>query len=74
MKYTQKTHPLLSNSTPITVDDPRPFLERIIDTIHCPDILEDDCFWKAMNEKVFNGGHVLVSQQTPTGTSVRILQ
>ena len=74
MKIINKLHPLLSDSTPVTVDDPRPFLERIIDTIHCPDILEDDCFWKAMNQKVFNGGHVLVSKTKSTGTSVKVLQ
>lgn len=74
MKIITTQHPFLYDTKPISVDDPRPFLERIIDTIHCPDILEDDDFWKAMNEKVLNSGHILLVQQTQTGTSVRIIQ
>jgi hypothetical protein len=75
MKLLQKLHPVLdgTDSLPTSEEDPRPFLERIVETVHCPDILEDRGFWEAMNNDVLKGGKLLISQETETGTRVRIV-
>ena len=73
MNITNKLHPLLENPTPDPIYDPRPFLERLVDTIDSPDIFEDREFWKAMDEQVLTQGRLLVTRSTEEGTSVRII-
>ena len=74
MKLIRPLHPLLEDAptAPTSPDDPRPFLERIVETISCPDILEAKDFWEAMNNEVLLGGKLLICQETETGTRVRV--
>ena len=73
MNITNKLHPILKDTTPVPVDNPRPFLERLVDTIQSPDMFEDREFWKAMDEQVLTQGRLLVTRNTEDGTSVRII-